>query len=109
MDSDLQAGLGKFCGGKNDTTVFLDQRTGFVFDNEFFGQMMKQRGVLTLDQNLALDPSTRGVVSEFAENAASFRESFVDAMVMLGRTGVLLGNQGEVRRNCRVFNKMSVE
>lgn len=106
MESGLRAKLVKLCGGKsnNDPTVFLDQNTSLVFDNQFFNQIMLKRGVLFLDQQLALDDSSKGFVSNFAGNGASFMDSFVNAVVKMGSIEVLVGNQGEIRRNCRAFN-----
>lgn len=105
MDPALDAKLGQQCrSGKNDPTVFLDQNTSFVFDNEFYNQIIKKRGVLRIDQQLALDASSRGVVSAFAANAASFQQSFAKAIVKMGSIEVLLGTAGEIRKNCRAFN-----
>ncbi|XP_020219803.1 peroxidase 44 [Cajanus cajan] len=105
MDPSLRAVLGRICRptGRNPT-VFLDQNTSFVFDNEFYKQIVLKRGVLFLDQQLALDPSSRGLVSSLAGDDAGFRRSFVDAIVKMGNIRVLVGNDGEIRRNCRVFN-----
>lgn len=107
MDPSLQAKLLRLCGTRatsNDPTVFLDQNTSFVFDNQFYNQILLKRGVLFLDQQLALDPSSHGLVSTFAGDDASFQESFVDAIIKLGVVDVLDGNNGEIRKNCRVFN-----
>jgi peroxidase len=105
MDNDLRKRLVEFCGveGK-DPLVFLDQNTSFVFDNQFYNQILLGRGMLSFDQNLALDSISKGVVTSFARNGESFLERFADAMIKLGTIDVLVGNQGEIRKNCRVFN-----
>jgi len=105
MDPNLRKRLVEWCGveGK-DPLVFLDQNTSFVFDHQFYNQILLGRGVLTIDQNLALDSISKGVVTTFASNGENFRERFVDAVVKLGNVDVLVGNQGEIRKNCRVFN-----
>lgn len=105
MDPNLRKRLVQWCGveGK-DPLVFLDQNTSFVFDHQFYNQILLGRGVLTIDQNLALDSISKGVVTGFARNGENFRERFVDAVVKLGNVDVLVGNQGEIRKNCRVFN-----
>ncbi|TKY62837.1 Peroxidase 44 [Spatholobus suberectus] len=108
MDPALRAQLGRICGSTGrDPRLFLDQNTSFAFDNEFYNQIILQRGVLFLDQQLALDPSSRGLVSTFAGNEAGFQRSFVDAIVKMGSIKVLVGNDGEIRKNCRVFNTPS--
>ncbi|KAL2320530.1 hypothetical protein Fmac_029499 [Flemingia macrophylla] len=105
MDPGLQATLGRICRPSGrDPTVFLDQNTSFAFDNQFYNQILLKKGVLFIDQQLALDPSSRGLVSTFAQDDDGFRRSFVDAIVKMGTIGILAGSEGEIRRNCRVFN-----
>ena len=109
MDSGLDASLVRVCGSssrpaRNDPTVFLDQNTSFVFDNQFYNQILRKKGILRIDQQLALDQSSKGIVSGFAANGASFSQSFANAIIKMGNLDVLVGNAGEIRKNCRVFN-----
>ncbi|KAI9093589.1 hypothetical protein K1719_027038 [Acacia pycnantha] len=109
MDRALDAKLGRTCGSsrrpaKNDPQIVLDQNTSFVFDNEYFRQIRKRRGVLHIDQQLALDNSSRRIVAGFAANGESFNRNFANAMIKLGSLHVLVGNSGEIRKNCRAFN-----
>ncbi|KAF2288146.1 hypothetical protein GH714_004656 [Hevea brasiliensis] len=105
MDRNLAANLSKICASPNtDPTVFLDQSTGFAFDNEYYKQLLLKRGIMQIDQELATDRSSVGIVSSFARKGIAFKQSFANAMVKLGSTQVLVGNVGEVRINCRVFN-----
>ncbi|MCI12933.1 peroxidase 44-like, partial [Trifolium medium] len=105
MDPDLRKKLFEVCGVKGkDPTVFLDQKTPVVFDNEFYNQILLRRGVLSIDQNLAVDSISKGVVTSLAANGESFQKKFVDAVVKMGEIEVLTGGEGEIRKNCRVFN-----
>lgn len=109
MDPALDATLARTCGStsrpaRNDPRVFLDQNTSFVFDNEFYNQIIKKRGVLHIDQQLAVDASSQGIVSGFAANGAGFQQSFANAMIKMGSIDVLVDNTGEIRKNCRAFN-----
>uniref|UniRef100_A0A6N2NIN7 Peroxidase n=1 Tax=Salix viminalis TaxID=40686 RepID=A0A6N2NIN7_SALVM len=105
MDANLAARLRNVCANQNtDPTVLLDQGTGFVVDNEFYKQLLLKRGIMHIDQQLAIDRSTSGFVSRFARDGNGFKKSFGNAMVKMGSIGVLVGNVGEVRTNCRVFN-----
>lgn len=107
MDSSLVAKLKGICGNStsNDPTAFLDQSTSFIMDNQFYKQIMQKKGVLQIDQELAVDKSSAGIVSRFASDANSFKKSFASAMVKMGNVQVLTGNAGEIRRNCRAFNQ----
>ncbi|CAI8613678.1 unnamed protein product [Vicia faba] len=105
MDPALDTKLVNLCKSSNTAAAFLDQNTSFVFDNEFYKQILLKRGVMQIDQQLALDKSTSTFVSNFASNGDKFGKSFANAMIKMGKVGVLVGNQGEIRKNCRVFNK----
>ncbi|XP_051138655.1 peroxidase 57-like [Andrographis paniculata] len=109
MDPRLAETLLKRCGTQSrplnrDPTVFLDQGTGSVFDNQFYGQIRSRRAILKIDQELALDPSTARIVSIFASNRTAFNQIFERAMIKMSKIQVLVGNAGEIRKKCSVFN-----
>ena len=96
--------------GKITNVVSMDQSKlgaggdeNFV-DNGFFKAIVAHKGVLEIDQNLGLDKSTRKIVSKYAANNTLFEIKFGKAMVKLGRIGVLIGAEGEVRNSCRFVN-----
>ncbi|KAJ7976453.1 Peroxidase [Quillaja saponaria] len=107
MDPSLDASLVELCGSssnlasKNPST-FLDQDTGNVFDNQFFNQVLSKKGVLHIDQKLAVDRSSARIVSNFARNGDAFQRSFANAMIKMGN--LQGGSNGEIRKNCRAFN-----
>ena len=105
MDPTLFAKLNKTCAKKASATVFLDQSTASTFDNQFYNQILLKKGILQIDQELALDNSTASIVSGFASNGIGFQDSFAKAMVKLGSIEVLVGNAGEIRKSCSAFNK----
>ncbi|XP_016502055.1 peroxidase 57-like [Nicotiana tabacum] len=112
MDPELVTKLFKLCNTSTPPTTlddvpttFLDQNTSFVVDNQFYKQILLKKGVLKIDQELALDKLSAPIVSRFAANGNAFRQSFAKAMVKMGSINVLVGDDGEIRKNCRVFNK----
>ncbi|KAL1291966.1 hypothetical protein HN51_060442 [Arachis hypogaea] len=109
MDPDLDARLVQLCGSSNrpatnDPTVFLDLNTPFAFDNRFCNQILERRGILHFDQQLAMDESSRDMVSRFATDGDILFQNFANAMIKLSAVNVWLDNEGEIRRNCRAFN-----
>ncbi|KAG8372282.1 hypothetical protein BUALT_Bualt12G0050100 [Buddleja alternifolia] len=109
MDPGLAARLLRTCGTASrplnrDPTVFLDQGTNFIVDNQFYNQTIFKKGIMQIDQELALDRSTAPLVRSFAKNENLFRQSFVKAMIKMSQIQVLTGKAGEIRRNCRVVN-----
>lgn len=114
MDPTLAAALLRLCGTASrplntDRTAFLDQGTSFAMDNQFYNQTIFKRGVLQIDQELALHRSTAPIVRSFASNGAAFHKSFADAMIKMARIQVLVGRSGEIRKNCRVFNPRKIK
>ncbi|XP_045798464.1 peroxidase 44-like [Trifolium pratense] len=104
-DPALNTKLVNLCKSNTNGAAFLDQNTSFVVDNEFYKQILLKRGIMQIDQQLALDKSTSTFVSNFASNGDKFVKSFASAMIKMGKVGVLVGKEGEIRKNCRVFNK----
>ncbi|KAF8050916.1 hypothetical protein N665_1856s0004 [Sinapis alba] len=102
MDPALVSSLRNTC--RNSASAALDQSSPLRFDNQFFKQLRKRRGVLQVDQRLATDRQTRGVVARYANNNAFFKRQFIRAMIKMGAVDVLTGRAGEIRRNCRRFN-----
>jgi peroxidase len=101
----LDTKLVKLCKSNTNGAAFLDQNTSFVVDHEFYKQILLKKGIMQIDQQLALDKSTSTFVSNFATNGDKFVKRFASAMIKLGKVGVLVGKEGEIRKNCRVFNK----
>ncbi|MQL96913.1 hypothetical protein Taro_029595 [Colocasia esculenta] len=109
MDPQLRQRLAKVCGPKTKTlskdhTVFLDQNTSFVFDNQFYNQILLNQGILQIDQELALDGASAATVSGFAANGDGFLQNFAEAIVKMGSIDVLVGNAGQIRLKCNQFN-----
>ncbi|GAB4824683.1 hypothetical protein Ancab_007548 [Ancistrocladus abbreviatus] len=107
MSPTLLSALSKTCPRNSaaNNAIALDQnsRSVDIVDNSFYKQIVAHRGVLQIDQELALDSRTKGIVQSLA-NDPKFTTKFWKAMVKLGSVGVLTGSQGEVRRSCRRVN-----
>ncbi|KAG4912775.1 hypothetical protein JHK84_053227 [Glycine max] len=67
--------------------------------------ILAKKGLLQIDQQLALDAGTKGFVLDFASNGDKFQKGFANAIVKMGEIDVLVGNQGEIRKKCSVFNR----
>lgn len=78
--------------------------SNFRFDNTYFRNLVNGRGLLTIDSNLAMDPTTAPIVQNFANDQATFFDTFSSAFVKLSSFQVLTGTQGEVRSNCHFTN-----
>ncbi|CAD5321976.1 unnamed protein product [Arabidopsis thaliana] len=106
MDPTLAGRLRNTCAVPGGFAA-LDQSmpvTPVSFDNLFFGQIRERKGILLIDQLIASDPATSGVVLQYASNNELFKRQFAIAMVKMGAVDVLTGSAGEIRTNCRAFN-----
>mgnify|MGYP000246951518 CR=1 FL=1 len=94
------------CPLRGDVNIVqaLDPITPFSFDNNYYKNLLLGKGLLASDEALYTDPQTKNIVKLFATNQERFFTSFTSAMVKLGNVGVKTGTQGNIRRNCAVFN-----
>ena len=108
MDPNLRKNLMLTCprGSASNNVAFLDQnpQSSNKVDNSFFGQIMRNRGILPIDQALARDPNTMAIVNQLSLDANIFNTKLADAMIKLQALDVLTGNQGEIRKVCSKFN-----
>lgn len=84
--------------------IDMDPETPRTFDNVYYQNLVAGKGLFTSDQVLFTDTSSQPIVNDFANNAGDFNAAFITAMRKLGTTGVKVGNQGEIRRDCTAFN-----
>ncbi|KAK9735261.1 hypothetical protein RND81_04G194600, partial [Saponaria officinalis] len=88
-----------------DPTVPLDFVTSHRLDNVYYKNVRKHRVVLLSDQVLDEDEHTEKMVKYYAKHNGAWKEEFAKAMVKMSQIDVLVGDNGEIRRNCRVVNK----
>ncbi|XP_072963508.1 peroxidase 57-like [Typha angustifolia] len=87
-----------------DNIVFLDDPSSVLtVDNSYYKQLLQNKGILPIDQAIAMDWSTAWIVQLLA-NTNLFPNLFNQAMVKLGAVQVLTGQQGQIRRDCRRTN-----
>ncbi|XAR50803.1 Peroxidase [Bertholletia excelsa] len=82
----------------------LDIQTPNRFDNNYYGDLVAQRGLLHSDQELFNGGSQDALVRTYSTNNALFARDFAAAMVKMGNISPLTGTSGEIRKNCRVVN-----
>ncbi|KAL1290776.1 hypothetical protein HN51_059296 [Arachis hypogaea] len=82
----------------------LDLQTPTAFDNNYFRNLVQNKGLLHSDQQLFNGGSTDSIVRGYASNPTSFSSDFVSAMIKMGDISPLTGSNGEIRKNCRRIN-----
>ena len=83
----------------------LDLQTPTAFDNYYYKNLIKQKGLLRSDQQLFNGGSTDSLVKKYSHDTETFYSDFVNAMIKMGDIQPLTGSSGEIRKNCRKVNK----
>ncbi|KAJ3674088.1 hypothetical protein LUZ60_006080 [Juncus effusus] len=107
LDPSYRAALSKNCpnGGNGAVLNNLDPTTPNGFDNHYYSNIVKNRGLLGSDQELFSNgASTASVVSQFASSQGAFFKRFPQSMINMGNISPLTGSKGEIRKNCRKIN-----
>lgn len=81
-----------------------DRETPMILDNNYYKNLLKNKGLLMVDQELASDPATLPFVQKMASDNDYFNEQFSRAALLLSEYNPLTGDQGEVRKDCRYVN-----
>ena len=91
--------------GVSDTVLApLDLQTELAFDNAYYGDLLKSKGLLHSDQELYNGGSQDTLVKKYSSNSAAFFADFVTAMIKMGNINPLTGTSGQIRANCAVVN-----
>ncbi|KAI3667826.1 hypothetical protein L6452_42896 [Arctium lappa] len=91
-------------GSGDNNLAPLDVKTPNYFDNNYYKNLISQKGLLRSDQVLHNGGSTDSLVEQYSKNAGSFNADFAAAMIKMGDIRPLTGSNGEIRKNCRKVN-----
>lgn len=86
------------------TRIPTEPITPDQFDENYYTAVLQSQGILTSDSSLLVNVKTGRYVTEYAGNRNVFFERFAAAMLKMGRVGVKLGSDGEIRRVCSAVN-----
>lgn len=107
LDSSMLQSLQTACPnqGSSDTNLVpLDSTTTNKFDNIYYKNLVNNSGLLQSDQALMGDNTTAAMVAYYSKFPYLFSKDFGASMVKMANIGVLTGQNGEIRKNCRVVN-----
>ncbi|KAM0950194.1 putative peroxidase [Dioscorea sansibarensis] len=87
--------------------VPMDPVTPTVFDSNYYKDILINRGLFASDQTLISSQVTRNKVLKYASLPTPLlTKKFAHAFVKMGSFGVLTGDEGEIRANCRAINPL---
>ncbi|KAK7854808.1 cationic peroxidase 1 [Quercus suber] len=106
IDSSYATSLKSNCpsAGGDDNLAPLDVTSPTSFDNAYFKNLLRKKGLLHSDQQLFNGGPTDFQVGAYSSDLGSFQIDFGNAMVKMGNLSPLTGRSGQIRKNCRKVN-----
>ncbi|KAI3731184.1 hypothetical protein L1987_62368 [Smallanthus sonchifolius] len=88
-------------GSGDDNLAPLDVQSPTSFNNDYYKNLINQKGLLHSDQQLFNGGSADSTVRQYSSNPRQFSADFAAAMIKMGDNKPLTGSSGEIRKNCR--------
>ncbi|XVE87175.1 hypothetical protein DITRI_Ditri18aG0094900 [Diplodiscus trichospermus] len=107
LDASFLKGLQSMCPNQVDSDtklVPLDSVSATRFDNNYYRNLVNSSGLLQSDHVLSTDNRTASMVINYSKYPYLFLKDFGASMVKMANIGVLTGQDGEIRKDCRVVN-----
>ncbi|CAL5211175.1 unnamed protein product [Lathyrus oleraceus] len=106
INSNFAKELQNICprNGGDSNLAPLDRVTPAKFDVVYFANLIEKKGVLHSDQVLLNGGFSGALVRKYSYDTRAFYKDFAKSMIKMGNIKPLVGNQGEVRYNCRKAN-----
>ncbi|XP_073265386.1 peroxidase 10 isoform X2 [Populus alba] len=107
LDTSLLTSLQSTCPNQDDSDTKLaplDSASSSKFDNLYYKLLLNNSGLLQSDQALMGDNTTASVVLNYSKFPYLFFKDFGASMVKMANIGVLTGQNGEIRKQCRFVN-----
>lgn len=83
-----------------------DRGTPMVLDNNYYRNILDNKGLMMVDHQLATDKRTRPYVKKMAKSQDYFFKEFSRAITLLSENNPLTGTKGEIRKVCNLANKL---
>ncbi|XP_017698768.2 peroxidase 4-like [Phoenix dactylifera] len=91
-------------GSGDNNLAPLDVQTQNYFDNDYYENLINEKGLLHSDQVLFNGGSTDSQVKTYTTSPGTFYRDFVTGMINMAAINPLTGSKGEIRKNCRKIN-----
>lgn len=83
-----------------------DRGTPMKLDNNYYRNILDNKGLLIVDHQLATDKRTKPFVKKMARSQDYFFKEFSRAITILSENNPLTGTKGEIRSQCNLANKL---
>ncbi|KAJ0538615.1 putative peroxidase [Helianthus annuus] len=96
-----QSNCPRATGSGDNNLAPLDVQSPNAFNNDYYKNLINQKGLLHSDQQLFNGGSADSTVRQYSSNPGQFSADFAAAMIKMGDNKPLTGSSGEIRKNCR--------
>ncbi|KAL9266797.1 Peroxidase 24-like protein [Drosera capensis] len=86
-----------------NVTVDMDPRNSLNFNNHYYQAVLNNKGLFVSDAALITDPRSTVYVNMMTDPEYFFT-NFATSIMKMGKISILIGQNGEIRKNCRVIN-----
>ncbi|XP_051125300.1 peroxidase 42 [Andrographis paniculata] len=83
-----------------------DRGTPMKLDNNYYRNILDNKGLMLVDHQLATNKRTKPFVKKMAKNQNYFFKEFSRAITILSENNPLTGTKGEIRKQCNLANKL---
>ncbi|CAH9133629.1 unnamed protein product [Cuscuta epithymum] len=83
-----------------------DRGTPMKLDNNYYKNILENKGLMLVDHQLATDKRKKPFVKKMAKNQDYFFKQFSKAITILSENNPLTGSKGEIRKQCNLANKL---
>ncbi|KAK3444164.1 hypothetical protein EUGRSUZ_A00043 [Eucalyptus grandis] len=106
VDPSFLSQLREQCPPNSTNQVYLNPDSGSSYNlgKTFYSRVLNHRAVLGIDQQIAANNDSYQIAQRYDASFKDFKKMFGRSMTRLGLVKLLPGDQGEVRKNCRVVN-----
>ncbi|KAL3752655.1 hypothetical protein ACJRO7_000117 [Eucalyptus globulus] len=106
VDPTFLSQLREQCPPNSTNQVYLNPDSGssYSLGKTFYSRVLNHRAVLGIDQQIAANNDSYQIAQRYDASFEDFKKMFGRSMTRLGLVKLLPGDQGEVRKNCRVVN-----
>ncbi|GMY38249.1 peroxidase 4 [Fagus crenata] len=91
-------------GSVDNNLAPLDLQSPTQFNNNYYQNLVQNRGLLHVDQQLFSGGSSDTIVTNYSISGEAFKSDFATAMIKMGGISPLTGSKGQIRKNCRRVN-----
>ncbi|GMY38271.1 peroxidase 4-like, partial [Fagus crenata] len=88
-----QADCPRTIGSEDNNLVPLDLQSPTQFDNNYYQNLVQNRGLLHVDQQLFSGGSSDTIVTNYSISSEAFKPDFTTAMIKMGGISPLTGSK----------------